>query len=391
MEELAQPVLRTWVGQFSIVGGRPAEQGPRLGLFPAKGRPRPGDRADSEAVDLFILVEPATTNADPFIPQLIEAVADLFEREHLSITGGLVRALRAAHGTLLEWNRKSLRQHQIGAGITCLAVHDGLAYLAQAGPSLAYIWTGETLEQVMPELEEAVPPLGLSEAFYPEFRRVELREGTVIILTSRSLRECLGPEILTDILKRGPEDAVMELYVHTRQLRDFSLLLLAAMSEGTASAGTATPPTAGVEARALPTSHPRPVRETDGAEEKRKQPIAPLAEPEGDEENGVSELDLAQRLRRFFGVEPAPEEPALRRHPWPEEETVVPGSEPVPPVPSNRPPRLERETQPLRPISFEPTRWQVLIDRLARLGWPVLALGALLVIGLLVGAWCLVL
>jgi hypothetical protein len=47
--------------------------------------------------------------------------------------------------------------------------------------------------------------------------------------------------------------------------------------------------------------------------------------------------------------------------------------------------------QSLPPIGLEPERWQTLIDRLARLGWPVLAIGALVVLGLLIGAWCFVL
>lgn len=374
MDAPARRIVRTWVGQFTIVRGQPQEQGPCLGLFPAK-------RADGEAVDLFILAEPALPGSEAFSRQLIDAVAELFQREHLSITGGLVRALRAAHQTLLDWNRRSLREHQVGAGVSCLAVRNGLAYLAQAGPSLAYIWTGDSLEQIKPELEDAVRPLGMGERIYPEFHRIELKDGMMIILCSPSLSDVLDLAALTEVLKRGSEEAMMELYALTRHMSDFSLLLLAAIAESVPVVETAPP----VEPAA---ASPRSQYGTAEVSEEAPLTPSPPSAASPDQGESAAEADLAQRLRRFFGVEEDSEAP--ERLPQ-QERIVLADSGPVSASEVRRPPPIRREVQPLPPIDFEPNYWQVLIGRLARMGWPALLFLAFIVIGLLAGAWCLVL
>jgi hypothetical protein len=193
-------IVQTWVGQFSIVGGQAQEQGPCLGLFQ-------GNRADGEPVDLFVLVEPINEASEQYAQQIVDAIAELFQQEQLSMTGGLVRAVRAAHDTLLDWNRKSLREHQVGVGISCLAIRHEFAYLAQAGPSLAFVWSDESLRQVTPLLDEATKPLGADGPFYPDVCRIELHDGTMLLLSSPGLPDFLGSAALAEVLKRGPEEA----------------------------------------------------------------------------------------------------------------------------------------------------------------------------------------
>jgi hypothetical protein len=434
-------VVRTWVGQFSIVAGEAQEAGPCLGLFQ-------GNRADGEPVDLFVLVQPVTPGAEAYAQQVIDSIAERFQQEHLSMTGGLVRAVRAAHDTLLDWNRKSLREHQACLGLTCLAVRHEFAYLAQAGPSLAYVWSGDALARLTPELDEAVAPLGTEQPFYPEVQRIELHDGTMLLLASPILDTLVPASAMAEIFKRGPEESVMDLYARTRHLSDFSLVLIAATEEDVretdlppalapsvaappspaASPRSGAPGPDGREARRPPSppviSTAPPVDERPPQAPPTARPAAPApsvliddyAYTEAGEQHGSGgagapavayarpaerrngEETLAQRLRRFFGVEEQPEEP-VQPTPGPaaapppsRDHAVAPERDPLPraDIPRASFPR-DRDVQRLPAIGLEPDRWQMLIDRLARLGWPVLALGALVIVALLIGAWCVIL
>ena len=63
-----------------------------------------------------------------------DAIGDIFHESKASLTGGMLRALRSAHENLRDWNRRSLKEHRVAAGVSCLAMHDNEAYLAQVGP-----------------------------------------------------------------------------------------------------------------------------------------------------------------------------------------------------------------------------------------------------------------
>jgi hypothetical protein len=280
----------------------------------------------------------------------------------------------------------------------------------------------------------------------------------MVLLSSPALRDLLDTRSLSEIFKRGPEEAVMDLYARTRNQTDFSLVLVAATAEhvpvehapsGEATAA-ATPavdipstngatfavPTPGQLPVAPPpqvepapeTLPPTPYREEEpvttpvGAQRVFPAPPEPAVDeppPDIDDyayspdsgfgvggatpvrsayappaERRGNEETLAQRLRRFFGVDDQPEEPSLtapQAAPSLPDHVALADSGPVPAAPPPRSAYSYRNVQSLPPIGLEPERWQTLIDRLARLGWPVLAIGALVVLGLLIGAWCFVL
>jgi len=207
-----------WVGQFSIVAGETREEGPWTGLFP----PRAGLGAH-----LYVLVEPTGAGSAEVCQPLAAAIGRLFRQQRLSLTGGLLAALRGAHQQLRDWNQKSLRQHWVGAGATCLALHGGEAYLAQAGPSLAYCRQGERLVAVAPPGPPACDPIGTAEEFYPHFSRHPVTTGDAVLLASSSLTTATGEDVVGGLLSLPAQDVLPELYLRVRHLSEFAALLVA--------------------------------------------------------------------------------------------------------------------------------------------------------------------
>jgi len=207
-----------WVGQFSIVGGEAREESPWTGLFP----PRTGP-----GVHLYVLVEPISESSAEVCQPLAAAIGRLFRQQRLSLTGGLLAALRGAHQQLRDWNQKSLRQHWVGAGATCLALRGSEAYLAQAGPSLAYCRQGERTAAVTPPGPPGCEPIGTPEEFYPHFSLSPITTGDAMLLASSSLTAAAGEDVVAGLLSLPPRDVLPELYLRVRHLTEFAALLVA--------------------------------------------------------------------------------------------------------------------------------------------------------------------
>ena len=216
--------IRTWVGRFSIVEGQVREDGPWLGAF---RRQLP----DDETRDLYVLAEPASPGSEEFCGQLVEVVGRLFQRENLSMTGALLRSLRAAHENLRDWNRKSLPEHQVAAGASCLLLVGRTAYLAQAGPSVAYFYRDGRLTTLTPQDESAQAPLGESDEFRTEVSRYDLEPGDLLLVASTRLAAIADEPAVAGALARGPDDTLPEIFLLTRDLLNFSALLAACYEE----------------------------------------------------------------------------------------------------------------------------------------------------------------
>jgi hypothetical protein len=213
---------RTWVGRFCVVNGRVEEEGPWLGSLIRQ-------RPDEEADELYVLVEPVGEGSKEYASQLVDVIATLYNREALSLTGALTRALRAAHDHLREWNRKSLPEHRAGAGATCLALRGTEAYLAQIGPSRAYALTAsDGLRECTADQPDFEQSLGVQQEFEPRLTRVALEPGDLILVASSRLDQLASPELVRRILERGPDDALPELYLMCRDEQDMALVLLSA-------------------------------------------------------------------------------------------------------------------------------------------------------------------
>src|SRR2546426_2198534 len=132
-----------WLGQFGIADGKAQEETPWVGVFPDETR-------GPEASDLLMIVQPATAGSTEFCAELKEAVGSVFHKSKVSLTGGLLRALREAHENLREWNRRSLREHWIAAGIPCAAGRGDEGYLAPVAPARAAVFRRPSKQANLP-------------------------------------------------------------------------------------------------------------------------------------------------------------------------------------------------------------------------------------------------
>jgi hypothetical protein len=281
--------VRTWVGRFGIVRGQAQEIGPWQGAFT---RREPGE----EPAELYVLVHPALPGSEEFCGQMVAVIGRLFERQSLSLTGALIKAISAAHENLRDWNRRSLREHQVGAGLSCLVVQGTLAYLAQVGPSLAYHRGDGVLRRVVPQDPQATAVVGLGEELRPELTRFELSPGDLVLVVSPVLSEIADDEALAALIAADGEQALSEVYLLTRDLPDFSAFLLSCYTEPEVAAPE--PALDDDEAAEDEDGMPRmaPVEEVEPPEQAAmaEEPPAPLEEadsaPPGEEDDEEERL-----------------------------------------------------------------------------------------------------
>jgi hypothetical protein len=216
--------VRTWVGRFCVVDGRVEEEGPWLGSLI---RQRPDDEAD----ELYVLVEPASAGSSDYTSQLVDVISQLYAKDPLSLTGALTRSLRAAHEHLREWNRTSLKEHKVGAGASCLALRGADAYLAQVGPSLAYVLSDGGFRRIHAEEADFEHALGIAEEFEPRLARIKLNPGDLLVLATTRLETIAAEAHVRRILERGADDALPELYLLARDEPDMAVVLLSCFEQ----------------------------------------------------------------------------------------------------------------------------------------------------------------
>lgn len=209
-----------WVGQFGIEGGQTREETPWAGVYPDRSH-------DEEAADLYVVVEPALPGSEEFCGELKTAIGSVFHKSKVSLTGGILRALKAAHEHLRDWNRRSIKEQRVAAGVSCLAVRGQEAYLAQVAPANAAVLHYGFVNLVQPSLVGALEPLGLHEEFWPDFTRVELEEGDRVLLMTPALAGALSEGEISAILKLPAEEVLAAVYRRARSLPNCAALLVA--------------------------------------------------------------------------------------------------------------------------------------------------------------------
>jgi hypothetical protein len=210
-----------WVGQFGIAGGEAREDTPWVGAYRDPGR-------DEDPSDLYVLLHPALPGSEEFLGEMKEAIGDSFHREKASLTGGILRALGRAHENLRDWNRRSLKQHRVAAGVSCIAVREDRGYLAQVAPAAAIWFTGGEVRTLTPTFPDAAEPLGLYDEFRPDFTAIDFEEGDRLLLVSPNLVDALDRGDLARALRLPGEDALPELYRHVRDIEDCGALIVSA-------------------------------------------------------------------------------------------------------------------------------------------------------------------
>ena len=213
-----------WVGQFGIVGGQAQEETPWIGVFPEEAR-------GPDSSDLYLIVEPATAGSAEFCAELTDAISEVFHSTKASLTGGLLRALQGAHENLRDWNRRSMRDNRVAAGVSCVAVRGQEAYLAQVAPASAAFYRKGDVIAVQPSLPDATEPLGLFDEFWPEFSHFDLETGDQLLLLTPALARALPPEEPSASLALAVDDVLPALYRSARSLPDCGAVLVAALPD----------------------------------------------------------------------------------------------------------------------------------------------------------------
>lgn len=205
------------VGRFAIVEGDVREHGPWLVEQTRDGDPR--------VVQLIVLVEPVDERSAAFCEEVAGAVADLFVSEELSLTGGLVRAMRRAHANLAEWNRRSLREHRVAVGVTCVVLRNGEATIAQAGPGLVYLLSSDGTRRVTTAGEPAASPLGSDGEITPQFVAAQT-EDTSILLLSSFAETTAGPSAISRVFSSHPDRLLTDLFIQVRNVPDVHAVVI---------------------------------------------------------------------------------------------------------------------------------------------------------------------
>ena len=210
--------MGTWIGRYAIVGGEAREDGPRLVEHLRL--------QDEQRVRLLVLADPVDERSAEFCEEVAAAVADLFVQESLSLTGGLLRALRQAHRNLAEWNGRSLREHRVAVGVTCVAVRGREATVAQAGPGLVYLAGPGGVRRLTTAGTPAARPLGSGDPVEPRFTAVALGPSRILALGSAA-EDAAAPAAIARALDGDPDRALAALYALTRGVRDLAAALVA--------------------------------------------------------------------------------------------------------------------------------------------------------------------
>jgi len=210
------------ISQFGVVNGQAQEETPWVGLFPE-------DVRSPDSSDAYLIVAPATPGSAEFAAELKEAVGTMFHKSKVSLTGGLLRALQAAHEHLREWNRRSMRDHWVAAGVSCAGVRGDEVYLAQVAPASAVFSRNGDVTTLRPSLADAAEPLGLYDEFWPEFSRFEMEPGDRLLLLTPALADILSPEEPAASLALAPDEVLTSLYRHARSVPNCGAILIDAV------------------------------------------------------------------------------------------------------------------------------------------------------------------
>ncbi len=172
----------------------------------------------------FVLIDllSHSPHDDALLAKLIKAAELAYDQTPGSVTRGLRQAVLTVNRHLRNWNRERASGRQ-AAGITCAVMVDDEVYLAQAGPSLAFIAQPGAIERYpteSPWLSEApletVPrglwaPLGLRDDIYVDLSFAQIGPGYTVLLASAHLLQLLPEDELIPLIDQDPEDILLDL------------------------------------------------------------------------------------------------------------------------------------------------------------------------------------
>jgi hypothetical protein len=207
------------VGQFAIVDHEPVDRGPNAGLFHGRG---PSD----DRVELFVVAEGTTPAGEAFAGHVVSAMGQALTGLDMSLTGILRRLFVEAERVVHDWNRKSIAQHRVALGLSCLVRRGGQLVLGQAGPAAAIAVHRGGSELLRPEAPFD-QPVGSGKGTGPLLRRLAFEPGDRVVLLSTPALGEVEAEVLRGIAELPLEDVLPDLYHRVQHLRHQTVLLAA--------------------------------------------------------------------------------------------------------------------------------------------------------------------
>ncbi|PFG75284.1 hypothetical protein [Tepidiforma thermophila] len=212
------------VGQFAIVDHEPVDRGPNAGVFHGRG---PAD----DRVELFIVAEGTTPAGEAFAGHVVSAMGQALAGLDMSLTGILRRLFAEAERAVADWNRKSIAQHRVALGVSCLVRRGSQVVLGQAGPSAAVAVHGGRAELLRPEPPFDQPIAG-GKGPGPLLRRLPFGAGDRVVLLSTPALAEVEDEVLRGIAALPLEEVLPDLYRRVQHLRHQTVLLAALPGTG---------------------------------------------------------------------------------------------------------------------------------------------------------------
>ncbi len=104
-----------------------------------------------------MLAEGTTPAGNEFAGHLVSQAERSWKTLDLSLTGALIHLFDEAQHALREWNGRSISQHRVGLGLSCLAQWGNRSVLATRGPASVIHISGATATRHEPDDEHAEP------------------------------------------------------------------------------------------------------------------------------------------------------------------------------------------------------------------------------------------
>ena len=199
------------------------ERGAAVGVVEGRG-------TGAERGDLFLVAEGTTPAGNEFAGHLVSRAGRSWKALDLSLTGSLLRLFEEAQRSLREWNERSVAQHRVGMGMSCLALRGGRAVLALRGPARVLHVSGATVTSHEPEEAEAAPMNGTGPA-PPRLVSLPVAPGDRLLLATTNVSEALDEELMGSILALSLSEILPDLYRRLTHLRDAAVLLVALPGE----------------------------------------------------------------------------------------------------------------------------------------------------------------
>ena len=213
-----------WTAQFHIVNGVAQEKSSSIGVFKNSG--------PTKKSFLYTIADAFNTkDPEPITGEVVGNIEVEFKRGGPSVTAALTSAINSTNNQLVKMNAGKDRDETPRAGISCAALTGSELYIAQAGPSLAYIYSDEKIRRVTPsstkggviDIDDAV---GASGNIHINLQRHEMQDGDIVLLASPSLASLISNDELAIILTAEPDQAIQRVFLVAKKVESFSAVLL---------------------------------------------------------------------------------------------------------------------------------------------------------------------